>query len=178
MTVSYKFNKPINKTQGMWLWFTTSASGSSSYSSSSRSVRVTAQEGTAAVEWDRLEPFDLSVSLANRNLAKLHGIPLSPDDGQLLLPKGLQTIGEEAFCKTAARFVSIPDGCRVIGRRAFADANLACVVIPASVEQIDDTAFPASSAGDLWLIVEEGSKADRWADGRFPHMSFEGKVLE
>lgn len=174
MAVSYKFNKPINENQGLWLYFTMSSS--SSYHS--HGVTVTSQEGTAAVEWDRLEPFDLSITLKSKNLAKLHGIPLSPDDGQLLLPKGLNSIGEEAFCGTAERFVSIPDGCGAIGKRAFADTNLACVVIPASVEQIADDAFEHCSAENLWLIVEEGSKADLWADGRFRHMTSGGKVLD
>lgn len=174
MAVRYKFNKPVNPTQGLWLWLRVSVSGVAS-----QSVRVTSQEGTAIVKWNGTEPFDVSVVLGSKELAKLHAIPFSPDDGQLFLPKGLQEIGREAFRGTAERFVSIPDGCTAIRELAFADTNLTCVAIPSSVQQIAKNAFKNCPAENLWVIVEKGSKADTWAKNqRFHRMTFDGKVLD
>ncbi len=175
MAVRYRFSKPVNHTQGVWLWFELPTDNGYRY----QSVEVTSQEGSAPVEWDSMEPFDLTVVLGSTELAKLHAVPFSPDDGQLHLPDGLKTVGEDAFRGTAARFAGIPDGCTVIGPHAFADTDMACVVIPSSVHQIADNAFENCSAENLWLIVAEGSDADAWADQHhFHHMSFGGKVLD
>ena len=93
------------------------------------------------------------------------------------LPEQTKTIDSEAFEGTAGRLVRIPDGCTAIASRAFAGMDLLEVVIPASVVSIAADAFE-NCPSTLWLVVEENSYGDSWADGRFRHRTIGGKLLE
>ena len=61
-------------------------------------------------------------------------------EAELLLPAGLEEIGESAFEGVAARTVELPEGCRSIGAYAFRDSALRKIRVPAAC-RIDDTAF-------------------------------------
>lgn len=67
------------------------------------------------------------------------------------LPSTLQTIGREAFYRTAFRSITIPDSVTEIGLYAFGDCrNLTSVTLPSSLQVIDSYAF---SETDLRTIV-------------------------
>ena len=74
------------------------------------------------------------------------------NSGMFLLPKGMKTIGEEAFRNTSADCYYIPYGTTEIGSKAFADLAKQDVriVIPATVISIADDAFENS---DVHLVV-------------------------
>ncbi len=79
--------------------------------------------------------------------------------------------------KESVEAVVIPDGCTAIASRAFAGMDLLEAVIPASVVSIAPDAFE-NCPSTLWLVVEENSYADSWADGRFRHRTIGGKLLD
>ena len=58
------------------------------------------------------------------------------------LPSTLESIGYEAFYRTALASVVIPEGVEYIGVEAFANCtNLVSVTLPSTLEEIDDEAF-------------------------------------
>ena len=102
-----------------------------------------------------------------RGTAKVYiGLPMSeytPVEGDTLtLPESLETIGQEAFRKTAEDRVVIPYGCTTTGPRAFADSPfLKEVTIPETVTEIDGTAF--SGCENLEYIISDSPAVTEWA---------------
>ncbi len=85
---------------------------------------------------------------------------ITPAD--MVLPNGLLTIEEEAFCESRMYSVTIPGSVQSIGARAFADCgNLVQIEIPASVTQIAPNAF--EGVNNLVIFCKEGSAAEAFA---------------
>ena len=84
--------------------------------------------------------------------------------GTLTLPKGVKTIGSEAFRGDTSMLAAvIPDGATAIRSNAFAGCSgLWKVVIPDSVTTIESNAFDSAN-GHLTLIATTGSKAESYA---------------
>ena len=62
-------------------------------------------------------------------------------EGRILLPAGLEEIGEGAFEGLNAAHVIVPDGARVIGDGAFDAGDLAFITIPDRVQDIGENTF-------------------------------------
>ena len=83
--------------------------------------------------------------------------------GSLMLPKGLLTIGEDAFSGIPARRIVVPDGCTSIGRNAFSfRANLDVLELPDTVTDIDREALHSSEG--VVVFAPAGSYAVGWAE--------------
>ena len=88
---------------------------------------------------------------------------ISVEDADLVLPKALLEICEEAFCGNPSASVYLQDRVTTIGERAFADCgNLRSIRIPASVNFIAGNAFDGCRA-DMTIFGESGSKAEQFA---------------
>jgi hypothetical protein len=88
---------------------------------------------------------------------------VSKEDADLVLPKALTEIGEEAFCGNQSASVYLQDGVTTIGERAFADCgNLRSIRIPASVTSIAENAFEGCRA-DLTVYGQSRSQAQQFA---------------
>lgn len=84
------------------------------------------------------------------------------EEGIVVLPDDLQTIGTEAFMNdTSLRTVQLPEGIRTIGARAFKDSTLSLINLPGSLAMIDDSAFEGVES--FSIIADRGSYAYQWA---------------
>ena len=89
------------------------------------------------------------------------GLALSASCEELVLPQGLEEIGEEAFMgDTALESVTVPEGVLRIGDRAFQGTGLTWAVLPGSLEEIGADAF--DGCPDLLCVVQAGSPAQLW----------------
>ena len=73
-----------------------------------------------------------------------HGAKIETDGAggrHLVIPDGVNSIGQDAFAHNQLTSVTIPPGLTEIGEGAFRDNRLASVVIPSSVQTIGDYAF-------------------------------------
>ena len=79
----------------------------------------------------------------------------------LVLPGNLKVIGEEAFRgNTSLSEVVLPEGVEEIGERAFAESGLTKINLPDSLVSIADNAF--DSPVDIEFVANEGTVADEW----------------
>ncbi|GEM_PF-6239696 len=86
------------------------------------------------------------------------------DDGpaDLILPRGLVTIEEEAFAGIAAKSVEILENVSAIASRAFAgNALLEEITIPAGVTSISDDAL--DGCGNVTIYGTRGTEAEAFA---------------
>ena len=67
--------------------------------------------------------------------------------GTLVIPEGIESIGNNAFTGAWITGVSLPSTLKTIGNNAFQTTNLKSVDIPASVESIGNNAFRFSGTG-------------------------------
>ena len=73
----------------------------------------------------------------------------------LYLPKGIQTIEEEALSNLACEAIIIPEGCTTIGERAFLNCkNLLYVRLPASANDIAASAFYGCDNVTVFQVVK------------------------
>lgn len=97
-------------------------------------------------------------------------------DGELDFEKGVEEIGDYAFCDCGLDSVTLPKGLRVIGAFAFADNDLEEIFIPNTVEEIGECAFGIPSSiryykkqinkvvlenGNPYFYIENGCLIDR-----------------
>ena len=171
MAVHYTLDKPCNDLSLRFRY----GPEYGSYWTGSR--HLTGLEGTITFSYTEGSPCRVALMSGNQETEALWAAP-AQDNGNLFhLPEQTKTIDSEALAETAGRLVRIPDGCTAIASRAFAGMDLLEVVIPASVVSIAADAFE-NCPSTLWLVVEENSYADSWADGRFRHRTIGGKLLD
>lgn len=83
----------------------------------------------------------------------------------LVLPGNLKVIGEEAFRgNTSLSEVVLPEGVEEIGERAFAESGLTKINLPDSLVSIADNAF--DSPVDIEFVANEGTVADEWINSK------------
>lgn len=121
---------------------------------------------TAIIEADLTEipelMFYLSESLKTVNLPEsivsigadaFNGCPLQMDNGILVIPSNVKTIGERAFSTSTSNITSIqfPEGLEEIGESAFYNIKkIREVVLPSSLKKMNDSPF-------YWYKSQSGS---------------------
>ncbi len=75
----------------------------------------------------------------------------------IIIPEGIESIGEEAFSSNTLRELRLPNTLKHIGKNAFYEATIPVLDIPGSVEDIDEFAFCRNHFGQI--ILEEGVQA-------------------
>lgn len=85
-------------------------------------------------------PFENSAF--EKQVKQISVIPALKDMKTMLLPSGLLSVEEEAFCELNCEAIIIPYGCTTIQSKAFAECdNLFYVFIPSTVTNISEDAF-------------------------------------
>ena len=110
---------------------------------------------------------------------RLYAVPLQNPNTVLTLPDDIETIERNAFDGIHAEYVIIPNGCKTIKSKAFANnPSLRMVVIPSSVQSIATDTFDGCSMGDLFLVVEADSNADRTLQGYYNLIKGNGSYVD
>ena len=79
----------------------------------------------------------------------------------IVIPSGVETIGEDAFFGNSSDRIIIPEGVRSIGDRAFAWFEGRSIIVPESVESIGTEAFSYIPSADMLVY------RDSFAHGYF-----------
>ncbi len=86
----------------------------------------------------------------------------APAENTLLLPAGLEIVGERAFYSSVSlESVTVPEGAQEIRAGAFAYSSLSEITLPSSLTYIADDAFEGCES--LTVSAPEGSYAYEWA---------------
>lgn len=139
---------------------------------------------TAIIEADLTEipelMFYLSKSLKTVNLPEsivsigadaFNGCPLQMDNGILVIPSNVKTIGERAFSTSTSNITSIqfPEGLEEIGESAFYNIKkIREVVLPSSLKKMNDSPF-------YWYKSQSGS-ANSDNDDYVRKITFKGSI--
>ena len=106
--------------------------------------------GYSAFKKTRLYNLDLTnSSITNIQSKTFHGCS---DLTNVVLPQGIKTINEEAFCICGIKNIQIPDGVTSLGNNVFSSCtNLTNVELPKSLTQIGCNAFKYTKIKELDL---------------------------
>ncbi len=121
----------------------------------------------------RCDALNEITAVKGENFTSVNGMLMSADEKQLILcpygyktdviviPSGVETIGEDAFFENGSDRIIIPEGVRNIGDRAFAWFGGSSIIVPESVESVGTEAFSYISSADMLVY------RDSFAHGYF-----------
>ena len=120
-------------------------------------------EGGAEVEVIRMDGVSVVVFTPEETMLRANAMAIAigtPAD--IVLPRSLTIIGEEAFMGIAAADIEVTENVVAIEARAFsACPNLQSITIPAKVLSIDDSAIDAGAEVTIYGAAD--SEAERFA---------------